>query len=200
MEIVMKVYIGPYTNYIGPYQLAEKIFFWIDHRAILFDTDGVLENRWDVKACEKFGDWLDGNWVGKFCRWLDSKKERKINIRIDSYDTWSMDHTLALIVHPMLVQLKECNHGYFSSDPEDAPAIGAGDETDHGGSDTLALDRYNWIMDELIWTFETLKSDDYKSFYNEETDTYNLEGQQAHDERIRNGLRLFGKYYRALWD
>ena len=28
----------------------------------------------------------------------------------------------------------------------------------------------------------------------------NYEGLKAHKERITNGLRLFGKYYRGLWD
>jgi hypothetical protein len=140
-------------------------------------------------------------WFVKFLNWIDSKRQRKIQVRIDPWDTWSMDHTLALIIHPMLVQLKQMNHGYFSSDPEDAPHIGKGEETDYGGNDTLALDRYNWIMDEMIWTFDTLKTDrDHELFFNEETGEYNFEGQKEHDERIQNGLRLFGKYFRALWD
>jgi hypothetical protein len=193
----MKVHIGPYTDYIGPYQIAEKVFFWIDHRAVLLDE--TLENRWDVKACNKFGDWLDKSWVHKFCLWLDSKKRRKIDVRIDSYDTWSMDHTLALIIHPMLVQLRDTNHGYFSSDPEDAPHIGQDPGTDFT-NDSKALDRYKWIMDEMIWAFDTLKTDeDYKLFYTEENG-WDFEGQRLHNERIDNGLRLFGKYYRALWD
>jgi hypothetical protein len=198
----MKVNIGSYQDYFGPYQIAEKVFFWIDHREVLLGLDETLEHRWDVKVCEKFGDWLSNRtWFVKFLNWIDSKKQRKIQVRIDPWDTWSMDHTLALIIHPMLVQLKASNHGYFSSDPEDAPSIGKGDETDYGGNDTRALDRYNWIMDEMIWTFDTLKTDrDHELFYNEETGEYNFEGQKEHDERIRNGLRLFGKYFRALWD
>ena len=31
------------------------------------------------------------------------------------------------------------------------------------------------------------------------TSTLDKEGWEAHHERIQNGLRLFGKYYRALW-
>jgi len=31
------------------------------------------------------------------------------------------------------------------------------------------------------------------------TSTLDKEGFAAHHERIQNGLRLFGKYYRALW-
>jgi len=198
----MKVNIGSYHSYFGPYQIAEKVFFWINHREVLLGLDETLEHRWDVKACEKFGDWMsDRAWFVKFLNWIDSKKQRKIQVRIDPWDTWSMDHTLALIIHPMLVQLKAANHGYFSSDPEDAPSIGAGDETDYGASDTRAFDRYNWIMDEMIWTFDTLKTDrDHELFFNEETGEYNFEGQKEHDERMKNGLRLFGKYFRALWD
>jgi hypothetical protein len=198
----MKVNIGSYHDYFGPYQIAEKVFFWINHREVLLGLDETLEHRWDVKACEKFGDWLSNRaWFVKFLNWIDSKKQRKIQVRIDPWDTWSMDHTLALIIHPMLVQLKAANHGYFSSDPEDAPSIGAGEVTDYGGNDTRALDRYNWIMDEMIWTFDELKSDrDHELFFNEETGEYNFEGQKEHDERMQNGLRLFGKYFRALWD
>jgi len=198
----MKVNIGSYHDYFGPYQISEKVFFWINHREVLLGLDETLEHRWDVKACEKFGDWMsDRAWFVKFLNWIDSKKQRKIQVRIHPWDTWSMDHTLALIIHPMLVQLKAANHGYFSSDPEDAPQIGKGEVTDYGGNDTLALDRYNWIMDEMIWTFDTLKTDrDHELFFNEETGEYNFEGQKEHDERIQNGLRLFGKYFRALWD
>ena len=196
----MKVHIGPYHDYFGPYQIADKVFFWVrDYR---FDDPLETEQEsWSYRAREKFGDWLASTWVNEFCQWINKSWTRKIEVCIDSYDTWSMDHTLALIIHPMLVQLKAANHGYFSSDPEDAPSIGAGDETDYGASDTLALARYNWIMDEMIWTFDELKSDrDHELFFNEETGQYNFEGQRLHNERMQNGLRLFGKYFRALWD
>ena len=196
----MKVYIGPYTNWVGPYQIADKIFFWVNKNGIYAD-DPPIFSRWDYKLHEKFGDWLaDVDWLNNLCNWIESKKERKVKIRIDNYDTWSMDHTLALIIHPMLVQLRECNHGYFCSDPEDVPSIGKGDEVDFGHNDSLAHDRYKWIMDEMIWTFDQLKNDnDYDLFYNKETG-WDYEATKAHNERIQNGLRLFGKYYRALWD
>ena len=37
--------------------------------------------------------------------------EQKKSIRIDPWDTWSMDHTLAEIIHPMLKQLRKTAHG-----------------------------------------------------------------------------------------
>lgn len=194
----MKVKIGPYREWIGPYQIADKIFFWTDRHGIYADEPEIFK-RWDYKAAEKFGDWLSKSWVTKFCAWLDSKKKRKVEIKIDYYDTWSMDHTLALIIHPMLIQLKATNHGYGFVDIEDAPHIGKGEENDYGHSDTKAEERWNWVMDEMIWTFAAILDED-DSFYDAETKTWNFEGHKAYDDRIANGLRLFGRYYRSLWD
>ena len=42
--------------------------------------------------------------IGKF---YNPSNRRKINVQIDRYDTWSLDHTLALIILPALIQLKE---------------------------------------------------------------------------------------------
>ena len=194
----MRVHIGPYREYLGPYQIANAIFFWVNPNSILINDS--RENRWDYKACEKLGDWLTDSWVNEFCIWIDKFKTRKVKVRIDPYDTWSMDHTLALIIHPMLVQLKKANHGYFSSDPEDAPHIGKGIGDKIDMMDSKTLDRYNWIMDELIWTFDQLANgDDGMEFYTEENG-WDVENHTKYEERIKNGLRLFGKYYRALWD
>ena len=83
----MKINIGPYKEWIGPYQIAEKLFFWMG----------------DDKQ-HKIGTWLskdkDGNdsYLNKFCKWIDSKKHRKIEVKIDGYDVWSMDQTLAYII------------------------------------------------------------------------------------------------------
>lgn len=194
----MKVHIGPYTGWIGPYQIADAIFFWVDRRGIFVEEPEIYK-RWDYRAADNFGEWLSNTWINDFCNWIDSKKKRKVVVRIDPYDTWSMDNTLALIIHPMLVQLKATNHGYFSSDPEDAPHIGQDEGTDFT-NDTKALDRYNWIMDELIWTFAQLVDDEKEfQFYDEKTG-WDLEASRAYQDRIKNGLRLFGKYYRGLWD
>ena len=197
----MRVNIGPYRSWIGPYQIADAIFFWVDRRGIFVDEPEVY-NRWDYKLNEKFGDWLANTWVNDFCEWIDKFKTRRVKIHIDSYDTWSMDYTLALIIYPMLIQLKEKNHGYFYSDAEDTPHIGDGVDVDADfTNDPKAYDRYNWIMDELIWTFDQLANhNDTIMFYDEETDKYDMEASQKYNDRISNGLRLFGKYYRGLWD
>ena len=55
------------------------------------------------------------NWL-----WLD-RRSQKINVRIDEFDTWSMDHTLAYIIEPMLKQLKLTTHGAPLIDLADVP-------------------------------------------------------------------------------
>ena len=40
------------------------------------------------------------------------RKNRAFNIHIDDFDVWSLDYTLACIIHPALIRLKETKHGY----------------------------------------------------------------------------------------
>ena len=131
---------------------------------------------------------------------------RKESVHLHNYDTWSMDHTLALIALPMLKQLKETKHGVPSR-------ISYGDMPDHlkyipkQYSQTYELfpeddmwepefDRqvkvWDWIMDEMIWAMEQIVNEG-------EVDPYVWYSKEF-DDRMHNGLRLFGKYYRSLWD
>ena len=96
----MKVKIGPYRDWFGPYQLCNLLRF--------------------VGVPEKYRDKLAEKIPEKPFNWFDKTfKKRKIKIRIDPYDTWSMDHTLALIIVPMLKQLKARQHGAPNVDDED---------------------------------------------------------------------------------
>jgi hypothetical protein len=211
----MKVFIGPYRNWIGPYQISAKIFFWLEK----WPSD-ELEQRWDYKLHDKFGDWLAKTWVADLCQWVETKKKRKIEIHIDRYDTWGMDHTLSMLIVPMLKQLRDSKHGYPLADIEDAPHIGEGDRDPNDGSDSLADARWNWILDEMIWAHEQIIDEEsdknyYEPYESDETPEvtpfmslkeslnigkFNKEKFDAHEARMQNGLRLFGKYYRSLWD
>lgn len=104
--------------------------------------------------------------LGKYPKKLNA--ERKTSIRIDPWDTWSMDHTLALIILPMLKQLRATKHGSPGSMPafnqtsnqlyqkcfdfykeEDDPAWEAGHK------------QWNEIMDKMIWSFEQLLDENW---------------------------------------
>jgi len=238
----MKIYIGPYKNWVGPYQLAEKILFWIDK-----DKDERVHNfgEWlahgSVEPEPKFGTGADilsrkerpNTVLYRFLLWIESKRKRKVKICIDPYDTWGMDSTLSMIILPMLKQLQETKHGAPYVEDEDVPehlrstiAEPKENEWDTDGNHFL---RWDWVMDELIWTFTQLHPDtDWEDQYRSgEYDLHSVpcewdeageptlyemkdgpnhtakidyDGMKAHQDRINNGLRLFGRYYQGLWD
>lgn len=211
----MRVKIGKYINWIGPYQIADMIFFWVEKY-----PEPDIENRWDYRLHDRFGSWLASTWVMNFCEWIQSQRKRTEKIHIDDYDVWSMDHTLALIIKPMLIKLKAQKHGYGFVQDKDVPKHlrstepGARDGVPEWEWDHNAEQRYEWLLDELIWTFTQLADDNHDSkFYDhseseKETDLnesikklkVDRKGLKAHEQRINNGLVLFGKYFRTLWD
>lgn len=213
----MKIYIGPYRS-----RAISNI-----HTAYMNWKYGRFEwedngNRFE-RALEKFEDaiqWVYNNTINHI---LDKRSGQKIKVRIDNYDTWSMDHTLAPIILPMLVQLKETKHGSPWVDDEDVPeelksTSAPPKEDDYDVDDNHHL-RWEWVLDEMIWAFEQKARDDWESDYYEyehfkpkkESKDWSEQigmklvwedrkGREAHQKRMSNGFRLFGKYYEALWD
>jgi hypothetical protein len=202
----MKIYIGKYKdNWISPYTVKEKFFFWKK------DYD-AFENKPPVlltKACE---GWL------KIANFFN----RKIDyVKIDYWDTWSMDSSLSHIILPMLKQLKATKHGAPFVDDEDVPPkLRSTTKTaqkvkkNDWDTDGNHFKRWDYVLDEMIWAFEQLVDDDHDSkfFDHSKVDEsgdiskqasqvkFDKKGYMAHQERISNGTRLFGKYYRCLWD
>jgi hypothetical protein len=199
----MKVYIGPYKSWYGPYQLVDIIFFWIDRKGIFADKDPRHE-RWDYRLAEWLGDKLADTWLNDFCNWIHSKRPRKISIDIDEYDTWSMDHTLSMIIHPMLVQLKETKHGAPWVDDEDVPeelrSTAAPELTEqqksYGETDGNFFKRWEWVLDEMIFAHASQFNDWEDEYY----DRKDFDGMRVVQARIANGYKLFGRYYQGLWD
>ena len=211
----MKVYIGPYVSWIGPYQIADMIFFWCEKY-----PEKELAERWDYKLHDRLGPWLAKTWVGDFCQWFHEKKKRTEIIHIDGYDVWGADHTISLIVVPILKKLKEVKHGSPFVDPEDVPkefkptAKERKAAEAHGGWDDKNHARWEWVLDEMIWAHEQIIDDDGDSKFFDHTEAeketdftksirkikVDRKGLDAHHARIKHGLYLFGKYYRALWD
>ena len=104
----MKVVIGKYKNWFGPYQLARFLCFW--YQGSQYDEPDYIHN---------FGEKLSNiKPLNDFLTWVDSKKKRKVKIHIDDYDTWNMDSTLAMIILPMLVQLSNKKQSYCLIDDE----------------------------------------------------------------------------------
>ena len=165
----MKVKIGKYTNYFGPYQLAELLCFWVKD----------VKDEYGMKSkpdwVHNFGEWLAygsvepdpevgdiSSWdrerhdtlLSRFLTWIHSKRKRTIKVHIDRWDTWSMDHTLGYIVLPMLKQLKETKHGAPLVDNNDVPKELRSDSIEGDIGVTHHL-KWDWVIDEMIFAFET---------------------------------------------
>ena len=128
------------------------------------------------------------------------KRTQKIKVHIDRWDTWSMDHTLAYIVLPMLKQLKKNTHGAPYVDEKDVPEelwppkeqISA---MYQGQTDDNHFKRWDWVLDEMIYAFDCKANKD--DVWMRLEDKKEIDKEQ---KRISNGFRLFGKYYENLWD
>ena len=102
------------------------------------------------------------------------------------------------------------------------------EHNDGGNCDKHYFDRWDYVMSEMIFAFESKLEDWEEQFMSGETDVdfkeipdkkdsegeplyemvygpnhtreYNTEGMKKYSDRINKGFRLFGKYYNGLWD
>jgi len=183
----MKVSIKKYPTYYSPFSLIEKLFFWSkDENGNVPDwvdelSDGYYKTKLGMlheKLALKFQEW---------------QYNRQFKVKIDSWDTWSADHTLAHIILPLLIELKKNKQG--------APYVSIMDRPEHlvpkqislsnvrevelDELDEFHFESWNWVLDEMIFAFNSIVN--------------NTEDDESSMERVTNGLRLFGVYYRSLW-
>ena len=224
----MKVYKSCYrSHWISPLTIVERIFFWTEWsrqgrvKFIVEDKDFVETPAWVYKWADRIEPF------SRALQWFLDLVHPQINyVKLDQWDTWSMDHTLADIVLPMLKQLKETKHGAPFTDDEDVPEYlrshMAQPKENEWDTDSLHFMRWDWILDEMIWAFEQKVADDAEGQFfdhsayepgHKGTDAwlddmtnavskvkYDQEGHKKWSDRKANGFRLFGKYYEALWD
>lgn len=216
----MKVKIGPYPTWVGPYQIADALFGWPDKYC---DED---QRGWRHKRAEQLGDWLAKTWVADACQWIQDHRPRQVYVKIDNYDAWGADHTLSLIALPLLKQLREQKHGAPHVDDCDVPehlrSTSAPAKEHEWDTDALHFDRWEWVLDEIIWAHQQEATDDpaeaecWQHDLPDASWPYPAQGSQieqmigrikcddvklkAFQARKQNGFRLFGKYYQALWD
>ena len=131
----------------------------------------------------------------------DERETVGTQIIIHPWDTWSMDHTLSLIILPMLKQLKETTHGAPAVSLKDVPEslwpIGEKGMSKlyQGETDKNYFKRWEYVLDEMIYAFDCKANKDEPYMRIED-----IEEAKKEQNRISNGFRLFGKYYESLWD
>lgn len=151
-------------------------------------------------------------------------------VKVDYWDSWCFESTLSPIILLLLKQLKENKHGHGWIADVDVPeeirstASGARDGlTNEHDWDNHSAARYDYVLDEMIFAFSCLVDDSWEkefesgeidhTWFNVENSIYkqlgqgpnhtykcDYEGKRVVEKRIDNGLRLFGTYFRTLWD
>jgi hypothetical protein len=241
----MKIYINKYKDHwISPYTILDYMFFWTDWskcsrntniQSALDELDGKYKYIEHPEWVEKWSDRLTP--ISKAIQWVWDKIDRKIDyVKIDKWDTWSMDHTLSYIILPMLKQLKGTKHGAPFVDDEDVPeelkSTSAPPKQNEYDTDDNHFKRWDYVLDEMIFAFEHKVDDSWENTYcsgdfdtlwvpvdkdgNEvakgehkfyqmkdgpkHTYKCDYDGMEIVHNRMKNGFRLFGKYYQGLWD
>lgn len=170
----MKVSIGNYVNWIGPHQIASKLLFWKPR-----DSYAVakLSNFLEYGLSRQGATNDRKTWFDKLCNAVYKWRQRKVLVKIDPWDVWNLDNTLALIILPALRKFKSGRFGSPHIDLEDVPPhLRCTDFNEnitqrkfdfYSNSDTSPDHaRWNWVLDEMIWAFEQLQPDcDWESAY-----------------------------------
>lgn len=138
----MKVFIGPYPKHYDFDPFFNKL------KRVL--TESFVDKLEDVtyKIVHKF-----------------QRQEQKVSVRIDKYDTFSMDHTLALIILPMLKQLKATQHGAPNVDDKDVPKelkSKFSPKTKDEHIDDNHFKRWEWVLNEIIFAFENIVDESWQ--------------------------------------
>lgn len=240
----MRVYISNYRDHwISPYTILDHVFWWTDwskcsrDKTAIRSLDEELQYNY-VEHPEWATKWSDRLMpISHAIQWvLDHVHPKISHVKINRWDTWSMDSTLSPIILPMLKQLKETKHGAPFVDDADVPqelkSTSALPKENDWDVDDNHFKRWDWVMNEMIFAFEHKVDDSWQDAFREgehdilwvpvdqdgnevpkgehkhyqmksgPNDTYKCDyaGMKVVEQRIQNGLRLFGVYFSSLWD
>ena len=157
----MFVYKSNYRDHwLSPYIILEKVCFWEKDKDVFYEDGGTYEKITNLLVP-----------VSKAIQLVLNLIYPRINyVKIDRWDTYSMDHTLADIILPMLRQLKEKNHGAPYVDDEDVPyeLKSINDSPyiqEYHIDEKLHFARWNYVIDRMIFAFECKVDDSWQDLF-----------------------------------
>lgn len=182
-------------------------------------------STYDWKTPEWFND--KAQTVINFCfnSWY-TKLNRPTFVHVSDHDTWNFAETLAPIILKGLKRLNKQGAPHVDDDdvPEELKSTSAPPLENPWDTDEFWHDRWDYVYTQMVWSFEQLIDDSWEDQFHSgvmdnvmvpcedgsgnfwmtdgpnHTWKFDQEGCAAYNDRIQNGLRLFGKYYRGLWD
>jgi len=167
----MKIYIGkPRYHWISPYTMLDYAFFWTDWskcsrdrriRSLEEEHDYVEHPAWVERCSNRLLP------ISQAIQWIMDRIHPEVNyVKIDRWDTWSMDHTLSPIILPMLQQLKATQHGAGFVDDDDVPeelkSTSAPAKENEWDTDDNHFARWSYVLDEMIFAFSRKVDDSWQ--------------------------------------
>lgn len=113
---------------------------------------------------------------------------REVSVTFTTKDFWGLDTTLSHIIAPAL---REFHARYIDE------SIVSGHPSD------LTSGEYIVILDKMAWSFEQIRDEypEHPMELNPDTGVKELMPEiLKYEEKINEGLRLFGEYFRHLWE
>lgn len=132
----------------------------------------------------------------------DCEQKRHISVQIEDFDVYSMDTTLAHIIVPMLKKLKgvkvgipgDIIHEFHQFNDQKHLELGLSQKELDDLEFERAEQKWNEIMDKMIWSFEQAMND-YEDLYCGAS----CGDFESYEKKLAEGFNLFGRYYRSLW-
>ena len=222
----MKVYISKYRDHwYSPYTILQKICFWEKDRDVFYNLEDKPNHPYD-----KWVSRLDyvSTAIQWFLDKIHPRIEYVKIDHQDTWSMDHTLGYIILPMLKQLKATKHGAPNVDDEDvPKELRSIYAFPEGEYE-PDGNHFKRWDWVLDEMIFAFEHLNDDswedefrsgviDHKSvpckwdengkptMYQMEkgpNDTYkcDYDGIKAVNQRMDNGFRLMGKYYRGLWD
>jgi hypothetical protein len=158
----MKVYFGSYSKWWHPHNIM------LPFKKIL----NISDEEYYGKILEPDGNSVlerfKNTWLGRKLHKRSFASKPIKYVKIDKWDTWNMDSTLAEIILPMLKQLKDTKHGSPLVDLEDVPVeLHPTEEPNstNGYIDNTHHQRWDWVINEMIFAFENKNKFWQEQFY-----------------------------------
>jgi len=182
----MKVPIKPYISFMRlTWRITDKI-----RPLFPFVSDKSYDEFQEKFTESKFAYFIDNI----FEKYNNYKESKRVKVHIDEYDIWSFDGTLAHIILPGLIMLKDKKIGAPFVEDKDVPKrLRSTSDKDfdpkntRGETDKFFFERWDYVMGEMIFAFECILDDNY-------------EYDKVKEKRKQKGLELFGKYFTSLWN
>lgn len=174
----MKVYLSNYRHHwFSPYALFDHLFFWTKWSKCHRDQSlaWALSNSEDESTWTDRPDWVE-KWHDRLAplsvaiqKTLDLIHPKIDYVKVDYWDTWNMDDSLAQIILPLLRQLHARSHGAPFVDDEDVPdelkSTSAPPKENEWDTDQNHFKRWHWVLEEMIFAYESKLDESWKKAF-----------------------------------